>query len=371
MADATKDLEQAAFNDDEVLTEGPVYSKPQKKTRSEWYRPSLTKDELAAFNRKSNFLGFAQTLGYLAVMLGVAGLAIYSYFNWPWYVTVLLVFANGHSWAFTINAFHELIHDSVFRQKWLNRSFLRVFSFLGWHNHHHFWASHTEHHKYALHPPDDQEVVLPTKYDMAAIWKKHIINFTLPWDTLKGKWRSFKGHLPQDPWSKLILPEADPERQALYTRWERFLLIGHVAIAAVAIGTGYWIVVLVVTFPKMFGRWLQNLCNSTQHIGLVDTVPDFRLCCRTIYLNPIVQFLYWHMNYHTEHHMYAAVPCYRLGALHRRIKHEMPWCPNGLVEAWKHIMDVQKRQETEMEYQYVAELPEKGGVEGREKKSSL
>lgn len=50
-------------------------------------------------------------------------------------------------------------------------------------------------------------------------------------------------------------------------------------------------------------------------------VPDFRLSTRTFhivdpaasYLNPltwpkrIVQFWYWHMNYHIEHHMYAAV----------------------------------------------------------------
>lgn len=43
-----------------------------------------------------------------------------------------------------------------------------------------------------------------------------------------------------------------------------------------------------------------------QHAGLSDNVPDFRLCCRTMILNPFFRFLYWHMNYHTEHHMYAA-----------------------------------------------------------------
>jgi fatty acid desaturase len=64
------------------------------------------------------------------------------------------------------------------------------------------------------------------------------------------------------------------------------------------------------------------------------------------------------MNYHTEHHMFAAVPCYRLGKLHRLIAHEMPWCPNGLRETWKHIAEILERQEREPEYQYVAELPE-------------
>ena len=44
--------------------------------------------------------------------------------------------------------------------------------------------------------------------------------------------------------------------------------------------------------------------------GLQDYVPDFRLCYRRFLVNPVVRFLYWHMNFHIEHHMYAAVPCY-------------------------------------------------------------
>ena len=86
-------------------------------------------------------------------------------------------------------------------------------------------------------------------------------------------------------------------------------------------------------------------------------MPDFRLCCRTIYLNPVVQFLYWHMNYHTEHHMFAAVPCYRLGRLHRMIKHEMPYCPNGLRETWKHIGEILQKQQEDPSYVYKAEVP--------------
>ena len=29
-----------------------------------------------------------------------------------------------------------------------------------------------------------------------------------------------------------------------------------------------------------------------------------------------MRFWYWHMNFHIEHHMYAAVPCYNLEKLH-------------------------------------------------------
>ena len=347
----------AALTDEEVLTEGPQYNAPLPKKRVKWYRCRLTRAQLASLNRRSDFLGFVQTLGYLAVLAAGAGIAIYSSLNWPWYVTLLLVFVNGHFWHFLVNGFHELVHDSVFRTRWLNRFFLRVYSFLGWHSHHHFWASHTEHHKYTLHHPDDQEVVLPAKFDLRNMWKWSIVNYRYPYDLVKGKLEAFAGKIPNDRWTQELFPESDPERRRAYTNWERIMFTGHVLIAGVSLVYGLWVVPLVITFPKMFGSWLQFLCNATQHVGLQDEVPDYRLCCRTFYINPVLQFLYWHMNYHTEHHMYAAVPCYRLGRLHRLIKHEMPYCTSGLWETWKQIIRIMDRQQVEPDYQFVAELP--------------
>jgi fatty acid desaturase len=345
------------LSDQDVLTEGPKYNQPLKKTRVKWYRCRVSRENLAQLNKRSDVLGFAQTLGYLGVLAVAGWTAIYSSKHWPWYVTVALVLINGHFWHFLINGFHELVHDSVFKTRWLNRFFLRIFSFLGWYNHHHFWASHTEHHKYTLHPPDDLEVVLPSKFDLKGLWKWAIINYRHPYDLLKGKFKTATGYIPEDRWSQMLFPESDPERCRAFTNWERIVLVGHLLIAGIALTYGYWVVPLVITFPKTFGNWLQSLCNSAQHVGLQDEVPDFRLCCRTITLSPFVQFLYWHMNFHTEHHMYAAVPCYRLGKLHRLIKHELPTCPHGLIETWKQIGEILKKQEQDPTYQFIAELP--------------
>jgi len=99
------------------------------------------------------------------------------------------------------------------------------------------------------------------------------------------------------------------------------------------------------------------MCNATQHIGLTDEYPDFRVCCRTFTLNPVLQFLYWHMNYHTEHHIYAGVPCYNLARLHRLIQSEMPESTHGLIATWKQISWILKRQEEDPTYQFVPKLP--------------
>jgi hypothetical protein len=39
------------------------------------------------------------------------------------------------------------------------------------------------------------------------------------------------------------------------------------------------------------------------------------------------------------------------------IKHEMPYCPNGLRETWKHIGEILQKQQEDPSYVYKAEVP--------------
>lgn len=328
-----------------------------------WYRCPVGKDDLAKLNERSDLLGFLQTLGFLGVLCLTGTAAYLSAERLPWYATVLLVFLHGTCWHFLINGFHELIHDSVFKTRALNRFFLRIFSFLGPYSHVAFWASHTEHHKFTLHPPDDLEVVLPQQYSLKGFLKTSFVNVWGPWWFLKGNLRLSLGRL-EGKWEHHLFDDNPRERRNLIL-WARFLLLGHLTIVAVACYFHLWMIPVLVTLAPHYGSALHFLCNSTQHVGLCDNVPDFRLCCRTVYLNPFFQFLYWHMNYHTEHHMYAAVPCYKLPRLHRLIKNDMPACPRGLFQTWKGIIGILKRQKTEPGYQYKAELPQKPGADAR------
>ena len=69
------------------------------------------------------------------------------------------------------------------------------------------------------------------------------------------------------------------------------------------------------------------------------------------------------MNYHTEHHMYAGVPCYNLGKLHELIQSDLPPSP-GLWAAWREIIAILQKQKIDPAYQYVAQLPA-GAVSAR------
>jgi fatty acid desaturase len=322
-----------------------------------WYRTKLSADDFKSVHAKSDFLGGMQTFGYLFILLSAAGTAVYSFNHWAWWATAGLVFLYGTVAAFVINAVHELGHGTVFKTRWLNTFFCHLFAFLGWINHETFQSSHTRHHRYTLHPPDDLELVLPMKLKFRHFFTTGIINPAYPFkvalgDTIRIARGKFRGE-----WELTLYPESDPGSRKAPVRWARCMLAGHSLIIVASIATGQWIIPILAFGYQFYGSWLLFLCNNTQHVGLMDHVDDFRLCCRTFTLNPVVRFLYWQMNYHIEHHMYAAVPCYHLDKLHRLIRHDLPPTPNGLIEVWKEINAIIRRQGEEPGWQYEAPLP--------------
>lgn len=336
----------------------------------DWYRTPMPPETLKALNARSDLQGLLQSGGWLLLWSCTASLAIGSAFAGYWYLTPVFIFLHGMVGTFNINAVHELCHNTVFKSKWLNGLFVRVFGFLGWNDWVWFNASHANHHRYTLHPPRDGEVVLPIKWLSRKIfWKSGF------WAPL-GPYHQYKGAIPramgklQGEWTQTLFPPEKPEALAKLKRWNRSVIAGHALIllacltafvltllsAGIAAAWPWLIVPLVISHSNTYGGWLFFLCNNTQHVGLTDKVPDFRLCCRSMELPWIVSFLYWHMQYHTEHHMYAAVPCYNLRKLHKQIKHDLPEI-KGLRGAWEEIAMILARQETEPDFQYIHPLP--------------
>ena len=331
----------------------PVETKDRKIA---WYRTPVERKLMAELLQRSDGKGLLQMLGHLGLLALTSALAWYAASRQLWSLLGLALFLHGTFFAFLLNAFRELCHKTVFKSKGLNVFFLYLISFLSWNNPVMFWASHQEHHKFTLHPPDDLEVVLPVKLTLADFMKNALVN---PWD-LVGRLKSYiqlaRGKL-QDGWQRQLFAETAGEARWRLFFWARLHLAGHLLLVVVSLALGAWLVPVLVTLAPFYGGWLLFLCNSTQHIGLQNNVPDFRLCTRTILLNPFVRFLYWHMNYHIEHHMFAAVPCYNLARLHAVIQHDLPPSPVGLVATWKEVIVILKRQAVEPGYQFVARLP--------------
>ena len=324
--------------------------------RIKWYRSPVRPQDLARLNQRSDARGLAQSVGFLALLACSGSLAWLAAERAHPLIALGMVYLHGSLYAFMVNGFHELCHKTVFKSNALNIAFRNIYSFLGWYSHVSFWASHQAHHRYTLHPPDDLEVVLPRQLSLRSYLGFAFVNprgFVL---RMKSVFRLAFGHIDSEWEQALFPPEATEQRRALFN-WARFLLLGHGLIVLVSLAMGWWMLPVLLTLAPFYGGGFQFLLNEAQHIGLSDEVDDYRLNTRTILLNPVLGFLYWQMNYHIEHHMYAAVPFYHLAELHRLVRDDTPAPTLGVVGTWRQILAILRRQRAEPGYVFVPELP--------------
>lgn len=327
----------------------------------DWYRVPIDKETLQKLNQRSDLKGFLQSYSFIGLLLLTGGLALYGVGNWPWWVVLAIVFMHGTFCHFMLNGVHELSHGSVFKTKWLNQVTMKILGVMGLHNDIIFQQSHRRHHRYTLHDPYDSEVVLPIRYELISMLKSLFVDWRAWW-IYKDYWRVATGHL-DNPWHQKIFPESNPELRKQLFNYARITLAVHAffIIAGIVLGLTvhprWFLLPVLTTLHRFYGRWLNFLLNDTQHVGLSDHVPDFRLCARSIKINPFFGFLYWQMQYHIEHHMYAAVPFYNLPKLNKLVKDQLPEPPKGVIATWLHIAECLKKQKEDPEFKYVPELP--------------
>jgi fatty acid desaturase len=131
----------------------------------------------------------------------------------------------------------------------------------------------------------------------------------------------------------------------------------YAVVVAVSIALGTVLPLMYIGLPSLYGRWLAHFFAFTQHAGLADNVLDHRLNSRTVYMNPVLRFLYWNMNYHIEHHMFPMVPYHALPRLHEELSPDMPPPCRSTIEAYREILPALRRQMRDPEYHLTRELP--------------
>ena len=359
----------------------------RKSLKVEWYRVPVARDKLLELSKPSDAQGWFQAGGFFGLFL-LTGVVTWVFWSEQmWVLFALSLFAHG-TVASYINGIapHELGHGTVFRTKWLNKFYLHLFSLISWWDPYDYASSHTYHHRYTLHPEGDRENLLPLEPTLVSTFMWQL--FTINLFTKRGRVFSKGGLLstititflsafgivgsskvPQNEWIKALhTDQPDQARRSMW--WSRVLLLFHGLVVVVAILTGWWVLPLLVTSSTFTANWLGYLFGMTQHCGLKENTNDFRKSVRSIRLDPFSEFLYWRMNWHTEHHMYAGVPCYNLKALYREIADEMPE-PRSLWGAWREMRDTWKRQQSDPDYFFDTPLPESAGFVGEDSSDEL
>lgn len=345
----------------------------RKTLRVEWYRCPIESAKLRELSKRSDLQGWFQAGGHLALFI-VTGSLVYLFWSQQhWLGFLLALFAHGTVGSFFVGvAPHELGHGTVFRTKWLNKFFMYLFSLLSWWDPFDYASSHTYHHRYTLHPEGDRENLLPIEPSVASTFMLQMFTVNL----LSQRGRVFgKGGListilitikgafgmvgstdvPINEWLQALhTDQPDEHRKSIW--WSRLLLLFHGSVVVISIASGLWVLALIITFFPFIANWAVYFVGLTQHCGLYENVSDFRKSVRSIKINPLWEFLYWRMNWHIEHHMYAGVPCYNLKKLYQEIADDMPQ-PRTLRGAWQEMRDTWQRQKIEPDYQFDTPLP--------------
>jgi len=350
----------------------------RKDLKIDWYRSPIDKKVMRELMKKSDLQGLFQAGGHLAIFAGT-GMLSYTFFMQEWWIAcILAVIAHGTVGTFFSGlATHELSHGTVFRTRWLNKVFMYIFSLLGWLNFHNYNFSHTYHHQYTLHPRGDREVVLPQPVSLR--WTRLLQLFTLQiFDgpvvsgmipVIKQTLKNAMGQYP-DEWVAAVYEAHGPEYMKKSINLARLILLFHLGILVVSIYFQLWILPILLSFHLFFGNWLKYFIGLPMHCGLRSNVSDFRKCTRSIKLDPLSEFLYWRMNWHTEHHMYAGVPCYNLKKLHEAIAHDMPQ-PKNVFGAWREMREIWRRQQEDPSYEYDTPVPSPADRKSVEEDSKL
>jgi fatty acid desaturase len=328
-------------------------------TRINWYHTPIDKDRLKSLTRKSNIRPLLHIVAQFALTAatGVGAYLFYLHLPWPFLIPAIWIHGTVYTFLGASGAGHELSHRTVFRSRGLNEFFMAVTSFLSFFPYVHFRKSHAKHHQLTVHEGEDLEVILPLTIKRFTWFWLFTINIPGMIHILGLIGRHALG-IYKSEWEQRILPPSDTKGRSRASWWARITLLGQSALAMWFVASGNWIFLLLVTFAPFSGNWLNFLCGFTQHAGLTPSVPDFRICCRTVLLGPLPRFLYWSMNYHVEHHMFAGVPFYNLGRLRREIEWDVPVAHKGLRRAWGEILPVMRRQRSDPDFCVVPSLPE-------------
>ena len=304
---------------------------------ADWYRPPVPRKRLKELMQRKDGPAVRDTAIWIASFLVTGSLALHFWPGWmalPFFIAYGVLYGSS-----TDSRWHECGHGTAFKTRWMNDAVYHVACFMVMREPTVWRWSHTRHHTDTIIVGRDPEIAVmrPT-----VILKVIGMFFAIPQTiaAIKKMLAHVAGRL--DAEEATYIPEMERARVYLVARiW----LAVHLAVIATAAYTGSILPMLLVgPLPTMYGAWLHVVTGITQHAGLAEDVLDHRLNSRTVYMNPLMRFLYWNMNYHIEHHMFPMVPYHALPALHEEVKAYCPPPYSSIYTAYREIVPALLRQ---------------------------
>ncbi len=316
---------------------------------AEWYHTPIPRKRMKELMQRSDQPAIRDILIHAAALL-IAGVG--GFLTWGSWWSVPFFIAYGALYGSAMDSrWHECGHRTAFRTKWMNDVVYEIASFMMLREPDVWRWSHTRHHTDTIIVGRDPEIGVPRP---PKLWEIALSFLGLPQAKVyfKKVFLHASGQLTAE--EKTFIPESEWGRVCTTARIH---LAIYAATIVLALATWSIMPLMFIGLPSLYGAWLYLTTGLTQHAGLAEDVLDHRLNCRTVYMNPVVRFLYWEMNYHVEHHMFPMVPYYNLKQLHEEMKDDTPVPYSGFWEAYQEIVPAIIQQYKDPYYYVKRQLP--------------
>ena len=285
---------------------------------------TIAGEDLAKLKELSDLPGILHLAGHL-LLLALTGWMVLRAHATVWLLASLL---HGIVLVFLFTPLHESIHETAFRNPWLNRAVAAVAGFLLVLPPRYFRYFHFAHHRFTQDPAQDPELEKPrpaTLFQYAwhltgiPYWKAAV---TALWQDALG--RKIGRYVPVSAIPKLI-------------REARIYIFAYALLGALGIVFRLdWILWLWV-IPALLGQPFLRAYLLAEHAAC-PFVADMLANTRTTFCSRAVRFIAWNMPHHTAHHALPTVPFHRLPELTRILESRLKCTAHSYPDAHRQIV---------------------------------
>lgn len=320
---------------------------------ADWYTTPIARKRMKQLMKRSDGPALRNYGLLLALLVSFALLGLATWGSW-WAIPVFAIYGVLYASA-AESRFHEALHGTPFKTRWLNEVFLQIFGFMALKNPYVWRWSHTRHHTDTIVVGRDPEIAFPRPPDLISM-VANLLHLRNGYGELKRAVFHSLGALSAD--EKDYIPAQERAKVFLVARIHLAILAGAIIWS---LSVSSIMPLMFVGLPTFYGSFVHHILAAMQHAGLAEDHPDHRVNSRTVYLNPVLRFIYANMNYHVEHHMFPMVPFHALPALHEEMKHDCPPAYDGVLPAYREMLPALLRQLKDPAYFVERQLPPGAG----------
>ena len=300
-----------------------------------WYKPEVDKKKLKALSKRKDLPALIHFFFYFLFLFASGYLTYVTIGTW---LTYLFFFMYGTIYAFSVANWHETVHRTAFKTRWINEFFYHISSFMCDFEGFRWRWSHTFHHSNTLQTEDDydHEIQVSRPVELFAFFLNFIPLTDLLYPHKLIKYEVIKHSL--GIFSPVINITAPPKEKKKILWNSRFYVLIWLLVIFYSVYISSFLPIIYIILPTYIGKPIWFAVNVTQHLAAKIDTKDHRLSTYSVRINPLLSFLYWNMEYHLEHHMYPMVPSYNLKKLRKEIDDQLPKPFNGLFDFYKHVL---------------------------------